>query len=205
MRKINIRDSILGRRTIFDYKPEKIDHNLLISLFNDAAYAPNHHMKEPWKLKVYQDEARLVFGRKIVESYIRLGLLNNLSKEDLEKARRKYDRFFYSIPHHILFYMDKENDAGYQDDENYAAVCAFIQNFQLLAWEKGIGTMWTAKPVLLDEIFIKAVGLSAEKQRLIAVLQVGYPNKIPRSRGRKRMDDSIEWIQSQSDNDERNA
>lgn len=194
---IELFEAIRERRTIHDYKPEKVDYDLLVELLDHSAYAPTHHMKEPWKLKIYEDEARLTLGRKIVESYIRLGLLNNLTGELLEQARQKYDRFFTSVPHHILFYMEKEDDGGCLDDEQYAEVCAFIQNFQLAAWAKGIGTMWTTKPTLRDETFIKDIGLSPRTHRLIAIVQVGYPNRIPRDHGRTLISDSIEWIQSE--------
>ncbi|MFC4556887.1 nitroreductase family protein [Virgibacillus kekensis] len=183
-----------SRRTILDYKPEKVNREKLLELFQHAAYAPNHHLKEPWNMKIYEDEARSEFGKKVVDSYIRLGLLKTLSEEKLAKARQSYDRFFRSVPHHVLFYMNKEDDGGYLDDENFAAVCAFIQNFQLAAWAEGIGTMWTAKPTLLDEVFIGDVGLSPIKHRLVAVVQIGYPNKIPRDRGRTPVQQSIEWI-----------
>ncbi|MFD1040056.1 nitroreductase family protein [Virgibacillus byunsanensis] len=187
------------RRTILDYKPDKVERRLLLELFNHAAYAPNHHMKEPWKIKIYEDQSRSAFGEKIVDSYIRLGLLKTLNEEKLKKARQSYDRFFTSVPHHALFYMEKEDHGGYLDDENYAAVCAFIQNFQLVAWEKGIGTMWTAKPTLLDKVFIRDIGLSPEQHRLIAVLQIGYPNKIPNGKERTSIEDSIEWKTEERD------
>ncbi|MFZ3579599.1 nitroreductase family protein [Virgibacillus sp. DJP39] len=196
MREINLFEIMRGRRTILDYKAEKVDQSLLIELFEHASYAPNHHMKEPWKIKIYEDEARSDFGDKIVDSYIRYGLLKSLSDEKLKKARQSYDRFFTSVPHHALFYMDKEDDGGYLDNENYAAVCAFIQNFQLAAWAKQIGTMWTAKPTLMDETFIKEIGLTPSEHRLIAVVQIGYPNKIPNGRGRTPISNSIEWIQT---------
>ncbi|WP_139180787.1 nitroreductase family protein [Virgibacillus salinus] len=197
MRKIDLIELMRGRRTILDYKEEKIDRDLLTELFDHAAYAPNHHLKEPWRIKIFEDVARSGFGEKIVDSYIRYGYLSALSDEKLKKARQKYNQFFNSVPHHALFYMDKEDDGGYLDDENYAAVCAFIQNFQLVAWSKGIGTMWTAKPTLLDEEFIRDIGLSPSEHRLIAVVQIGYPNKIPRNRGRTPIRNSIEWIQTE--------
>ncbi|MFC2947393.1 nitroreductase family protein [Virgibacillus sediminis] len=187
---------VRGRRTILDYKPQKIDKSLLVELFDHAAYAPNHHMKEPWKIRVYEEDARSSFGEKIVDSYIRLGLLKTSDEQKLAKARQSYDQFFTSIPHHLLFYMEKEDDGGYLDDENFAAVCAFIQNFQLLAWEKGIGTMWTAKETLRDDVFINEIGLSPEKHKLVAVVQVGYPNKIPKPKKRTPLGDHIGWFRS---------
>ncbi|MGJ9458685.1 nitroreductase family protein [Oceanobacillus sp. CF4.6] len=186
-----------GRRTILDYKSEKVNKALLLKLFNNAAYAPNHHMKEPWKIKIYEDDAKSVFGKKIVDSYIRLGLLKTSNEEKLMKARQSYDRFFTSIPHHVLFYIDKEDDGGYVDEENFAAVCAFIQNFQLVAWENGIGTMWTAKKTLLDEVFIRDIGLLPEKHKLIAVVQVGYPNKVPKAKERTPLEGKIDWINTE--------
>ncbi|MFC3039945.1 nitroreductase [Virgibacillus xinjiangensis] len=194
MGNIKLTDIVRGRRTILDYKPQKIDEKLLVDLFNDAAYAPNHHMKEPWRIRVYEEDSRSGFGEKIVDSYIRLGLLKTLDKEKLVKARKSYDRFFTTIPHHILFYMDKEDDGGHLDEENYAAVCAFIQNFQLLAWEKGIGTMWTAKETLRDEVFIHEIGLLPERHKLVAVVQAGYPNRVPKPRERTPLDDRVEWV-----------
>ncbi|WP_133087811.1 nitroreductase family protein [Virgibacillus indicus] len=191
---IDLVKAMRERRTVLDYKPEKVEKGLLLELFNYASYAPNHHMKQPWKIKLYEDDARSPFGEKVVNSYIRLGLLKTKNEEKLNKARLAYDRFFTSVPHHALFYMEKEDDGGYLDDENFAAVCAFIQNFQLAAWEKGIGTMWTAKKTLLDEVFIRDIGLTPEKHKLIAVVQIGYPNKIPRMKERAPIEESIEWI-----------
>ncbi|WP_170840746.1 nitroreductase family protein [Oceanobacillus limi] len=193
---INLIDAIRGRRTILDYKPDKIKRELLMEILTNASFAPNHHMKEPWKLKIYEEDSRSKFGEKVVDSYIRLGLLKTLNEGKLKKAREAYDRFFTSVPHHILFYMDKEDNGGYLDDENFAAICAFIQNFQLLAWEKGIGTMWTAKETLRDEVFIRDVGLSPNEHRLVAVVQVGYPNKVPKGKERTPIQESIEWIQA---------
>lgn len=194
MSYINLSEIIQSRRTILDYKSEKIDRSILLELFQTASYAPNHHMKEPWKIKMYEDDARSVFGEKIVDSYIRLGLLKSLDDNKLQKARISYDKFFNSVPHHALFYMEKEDDGGYLDDENYAAVCAFIQNFQLAAWELGIGTMWTAKQTLLDEVFIKEIGLSPIRHRLVAVVQIGYPNKVPMAKNRSPIENAVEWI-----------
>ncbi|MDL4839047.1 nitroreductase family protein [Aquibacillus rhizosphaerae] len=191
---INIFEAIESRRTILEYRPDKVDRNILETLFNYAAWAPNHHMKQPWKIKVYEDEARGTFGEKVVDSYFRLGLIKTTETKKIEQLRKGYHKFFNSVPHHILFFMEKEDDGGYLDDENYAAVCAYVQNFQLSAWAKGIGTMWTSKPTLLDPTFIKDVGLSPEQHRLIAVLQVGYPKKIPNGRQRTEMSNYIEWI-----------
>ncbi|ASN05964.1 nitroreductase family protein [Virgibacillus necropolis] len=183
-----------SRRTILDYKPDKIERHTLLELFRLASYAPNHHMKEPWMIKLYEDEARSSFGEKIVDSYIRLGLLKTLDEKKLQKARVSYDKFFRSVPHHALFYMEKEDGGGYIDDENYAAVCAFIQNFQLAAWNLGIGTMWTAKETLLDKVFIRDIGLSPDTHKLIAVVQIGYPNKVPKAKNRTSIQNAIEWI-----------
>ncbi|WP_042142021.1 nitroreductase family protein [Paucisalibacillus sp. EB02] len=192
---IDVRKVIRERRTILDYKPEKVGQELLLEIMNGAAYAPNHYMKQPWKIRIYEDDARSSFGEKIVDSYIRLGYLKTLSADKLQQARLAYDRFFKSVPHHILFYIEKE-DNGYLDDENFAAVCAYIQNLQLLAWEKGIGSMWTAKETLRDKIFIRDIGLSPEKHKLVAVVQIGYPNKVPKGKERTPIEHKIEWVKS---------
>lgn len=191
---MDINHVIQSRRTVLDYKPDKIDRNTLLELFEIASYAPNHHMKEPWKIRLYEDEARSKFGEKIVDSYIRLGLLKTFDGNKLRKARISYNKFFKSVPHHALFYMEKEDGGGYVDDENYAAVCAFIQNFQLAAWNLGIGTMWTAKATLMDKIFIKDIGLNPVVHRLVAVVQIGYPNKIPKAKHRTLIKHAIEWV-----------
>ncbi|WP_171038055.1 nitroreductase family protein [Aquibacillus sediminis] len=193
---IDVLEAIHTRRSILQFKSDPIDRQVLTELFDHAAWAPNHHRKEPWNLNIYEDNARLTLSEKVVDAYLRHQLITPKTTSQLEKMRRKYDSFFTTAPYHALIYMEKEDDGGYLDDENFAAVCAFIQNFQLAAWSKGIGTLWTAKAILRDEQFIRDLHLDPTKHKLVSVLHIGYPSNVPNAKPRTPLSEKIQWVKN---------
>lgn len=63
--------------------------------------------------------------------------------------------------------------------------------FQLAAWELGVGMLWTITPYMHDANFYDEIGLDIEKDKIAAVMQIGYPKKVPKSKGEHRL--IIKW------------
>ena len=63
-------------------------------------------------------------------------------------------------------------------DEDYGAVSTMIQNFQLAAWERGIGMIWRSNDWIYDPIFREGIGV-APGEKVVATLMIGYPKHIP--------------------------
>jgi nitroreductase len=175
-----------------------VDRYTLTKIFETATWAPTHRMTEPWQIKIYEGEAKHDFASLIIESYIRSGYASNGKEEKTRKMMEGVKKFITDIPHHALIYMDKNADQRMYE-EDYAAVCAFIQNAQLVAWEYQVGILWTVNPYLYDPVFTSAVGLDDEKHKLVAVLQIGYPERIPQKRKRTPISQKIEWVKRKTE------
>lgn len=186
-------ETIIERRSIHNFKEEEIDRQTIIDIFTYGTYAPTHYMKEPWNIKLYQQEGKTMFIDAIMQSYQHIGMITDIQSEKTQKMIQSMKNHLHSIPHHALIYFNREDDP-IRYEEEYAAVSAFIQNVQLAAWEFGVGMLWTITPYMHDTRFYEAIGLEAEKVKIAAVLQFGYPKKIPRAKKRTPIENKLEFI-----------
>jgi len=193
VRIIDILNAIKQRRSIHNFKKEEVDLSILKEIFTYASYAPTHYMKEPWNIKLYQQDGKYALVGAIIESYQRSGMIKKDDHPKTKKTIESISQFLLDIPHHALIYFDKETDLV-RYEEVYASICAFIQNAQLAAWKYNIGMLWTITPYMHDPIFVEQMDLDNETQKIAAVMQIGYPEKIPHSKGRTPIEQKLEII-----------
>ncbi|WP_010532167.1 nitroreductase family protein [Lentibacillus jeotgali] len=193
MIQIDILTAIKARRSIHNFKRDEVDHATLRDIFTYGSYAPTHYMKEPWHIKLYEKHGKQDFVEAIIASYQRIGMLNTRNDQKTQKMIESMKQFLLRIPHHALIYFKKEEDSVRYEEE-YAAVCAFIQNAQLAAWAHGIGMLWTITPYMHDTGFAEDIGINGDTYKIAAVMQIGYPEKIPRDKGRTPIAEKLEFI-----------
>lgn len=190
---IDVLEAIKNRRSIHHFKKEEVPENILIDIFTYGSWAPSHYMKEPWNIKLYQKAGKESFVHAIIRSYQRLGMMKDDNDEKTLRSIQSIKQFLLDIPHHALIYLPLEEDPVRYEEE-YAAVCAFIQNVQLAAWKYGIGVLWTITPFMHDPKFVQEIGLNPTEQKIAAVLQIGYPQKIMPPKARTPIDEKLEII-----------
>src|SRR5690625_6626394 len=84
-------------------------------------------MKEPWEIKIYQEHGKKTLVEAIILSYQRIGLIKE--HKDAKQTIQFISQFLLDIPHHALIHFKtSQNEIHYEED--YAAVRAFIQNYQ---------------------------------------------------------------------------
>jgi nitroreductase len=174
---------IQSRRSIHEYKEVLVEEKILEYFFSEASWAPNHRMKEPWNIRLYQEEGKKSYVKAVLESYRRQGFFDGYEQDKQTRLKDGIKDFLFRIPHHALIYMEKDEDER-KYEEDYAAVCAYIQNLQLLAWQEQVGVLWTTSPYLHDHQFAEDIGLNPSIYKLVSVLQIGYPKRIPDSKRR---------------------
>jgi nitroreductase len=164
---------IKARRSIRQFKSDPVSMELLTALLNVAVWAPTHGVREPWRFILYKDEARETVAQAVI---------NALSAEEKERYGKGKLDYFMNIPMHLIVVL-REDPRQRQWDEDFAAVCCWIQNFQLAAWEEGVGIVWKTNPFIYHPAFREAVGIRAG-EKIIGLLHIGYPEKIPEPRPR---------------------
>lgn len=179
---------IKERRTIRDFKSDPVSNELLLELLNVAVWAPNHGNRQPWRFILYKGEGRVTFADAMVQTY---------SAEDRKRYGESKWKYLMEVPAHLVVIL-KEDPRQKQWDEDYGAVCALIQNFQLAAWEQGLGVVWKTNNYSYDPRFHQAVGLQPG-EKIVGVLHIGYPETVPAKQPRKAAEEMLTIIDFKSE------
>lgn len=163
-----VAELIKERRTVRLFKEEPVSLELLMQLLNVAIWAPNHMNRQPWRFILFQGDSRKAFAAAMLATY---------STEERAKYGEPKRLYLESVPAHLVVVF-KEDPRQKVWEEDYAAVCSLIQNFQLAAWEQGLGVVWKTNHYSYYPEFREAVGV-LPGEKIAGVLHVGYPRVVP--------------------------
>ncbi|ATH94772.1 NAD(P)H nitroreductase [Bacillus glycinifermentans] len=171
--KGSIRKAIRNRRTVRKFKSDPVSKEVVLELLEDAVYAPNHKLTEPWRFVYVGTESG---KQKHADNLDKA--LQEIKPDRSEEQIKKFRDHIMSVPA-FLFVILKEDENERVRNDDFAAVSCLIQNLQLLAWEKGIGMVWKSGQVLYNRTLQQLMGLDSN-ERFAAILQLGYPAEIPK-------------------------
>lgn len=179
-----VAQAITERRTVVQFKPDPVSPELLEELLDVAVWAPNHHLREPWRFIAVQGE-----GRRMLASAIYAGF----PPERREKvAPEKITDRILSVPMHLIVVAPVDpRPLVYEED--FAAACALIQNLQLAGWELGLGMVWKTDPWLKSPDFRQKMGVNLGEM-IVGYMQIGYPEAVPAPRPRTAAKDRLTWV-----------
>lgn len=183
---------ITKRRTIRQFINTPLDDNLLNDLLETSSYAPYHHHIEPWNVIIAKThEEKMLFLEEVFASYDRNNILKNVAEDKYLQIKENYKDAFVT-PAVTMIVTAAQYETEKENFDAIAATSAFIQNFQLLAWEKEIGVVWRTNPFIFDQTFAKAMGVP-ENHKIVGSLQVGYFNQKQKTKTKKRRPLN-EWV-----------
>lgn len=184
-------------RTRRTHKPAAMDstreipRETLLSLLEDAHWAPTHGLTQPWRFHIFATpESRAALVK---------GLLGLYDRETPETARNpeKRDKLTAgpSLAPVVIAVLARVDPSGKITEwEELAAVSCAVQNLMLSATEKGIGSFWSSPPVACSAAFAGWLGLD-ETHRALGLLYLGWPRDPahpPRST-RAPLEERITW------------
>lgn len=175
----NILEIIHQRRTVYAFKPDPVPEPLLSQALEAAVWAPNHYLTEPWRFYVIGPQTR----KKLAERYATLRA-DKRQQPGTEAWQQVYQQAlvrFDAIPGMLLVGQALAED-DIQREEDYAAVCCAIQNFQLAMWAQGVGVQWSTGPIIRDPETFALTGTSEALLRWVGILYYGYPECVPKSK-----------------------
>ena len=183
---LSVRDAIVSRRSIKAFNGQKVAKEDIVHIINDAIWAPNHGNREPWRLIVAAGE-QLEQALTIIRD-IAVPKWKDLFEEELAKQMAK----FTSAGAYVFVVMPEDRRQK-ERLEDFAAVSSMLQNMQLLAWDKGIGSCWKTPPFLENPSFNNALGVQ-HGERVVAMLQLGYFEEAPKGKPRKAIDEFVTFL-----------
>lgn len=182
----SVAEVIKGRRSIKQFKQDPLPQGLLEELLNVAVWAPNHGIREPWRFIAFQGD-----GTKFLAETAFAFVKRAIADPEVAAKRKEY---ISNIPLSLIVVMP-EDPRQREWDEDYAAVSALVQNFQLAAWEKGVGTIWKTDPYIYQPEFRSKIGVKPG-EKIVALIHAGYPENVPDSRPRTEASELLQIVDS---------
>ncbi|MFJ8236519.1 nitroreductase [Ureibacillus sp. NPDC094379] len=183
---LSVREAIIGRRSIKKFNGQPVDREDLMNIINDAVWAPNHKNREPWRLVVASEE-----NFEKIQNVLRDTTIPNWQTLSNEEVANKMQKF--TTPGAYVFVVVPEDVRQKQRLEDFGAASTFIQNIQLLAWDYGIGSCWKTPDFLDDPKFRDKLGVK-QGERMIAMLQLGYFDELPKAKERKKANEIVTFF-----------
>jgi len=173
---ISYKTLLNNRRSIRDFKPDKVSPALLEEILNETCMAPSASNSQPWRFIIIQDRA--LIERLSAES--KKNLLETI-KKDQNSSFKRYERIlsspntnvFYNAPCLVLF-------CGKNDYSFFASDFALaVAYFMFAATSRGLGTCWVGLGDKIKDPKLKnEIGLP-ENYEIAATVILGSPAKIP--------------------------
>src|SRR5690625_8004540 len=94
--------AIKERRSVHTFKKEEEADEIIHEIFTYGSWAPTHYMKEPWKIKLFQEKGKTGFIQAIIRSYQRIGLIKEDQRQKTLKMNDKITELLSVMPHHAM-------------------------------------------------------------------------------------------------------
>ena len=185
-----ISDVIKNRRTIYPefYSSRKVHKEIVEKILNNAIWAPTHGKTQPWRFKVYMDDAKIKLGENLAAIY-----KNTTPSEKFIEA--KFNKLIArpslsSVA--IAVCMTKDPTDKIIEMEDVEAVACAIQNMHLTATAYGIGGFWSTPKIIYSSEMNEFLKI-APSDKCLGIFYLGYPaNEWPRGQ-RKPIEYLTEW------------
>ncbi|MCA1063690.1 nitroreductase [Rossellomorea sp. AcN35-11] len=173
--KSNVATIIRERRSIKSgYTNQEVTEETVSEILDDAIWAPNHGLREPWRFIFVSTKEKEGFVEKLVKTF----------SPDMQENRRNY----FSQPAAFLIVIMEEDPRQKQWEENFGAVSSLIQNFQLLAWEQKLGVVWKTNPHIYDPKVRDLLDVKPG-EKIVGFLHLGYFDQVPQVRQRTSVEE----------------
>lgn len=180
---LSVRDAVLQRRSIKLFNGQQVDKKAVMEILDDAKWAPNHGNRQPWRIVVGAEE-QLPKVHELLRD-LAVPKWQELSEDALAIQMKKF-----TLAGAYAFVLVTEDVRQKERLEDYAAAACYLQNVQLLAWEKGIGTCWKTPGFLDNPKFREALNAKPH-ERVISMFQFGYYDNVPNVRTRKDLSEFV--------------
>jgi nitroreductase len=163
----------------------------LEAVLESARWAPSHGLTEPWRFRIFRGPARQKLADAMANLYQTALPLDQQKPDKLEKMRVMP----LKAPVVMLVWMARQEIRKIAELEEIEAVACAVQNMQLAATARGLGTFWSTPPFLYTPEMNAWMGIGAD-DRCLGIFYLGYPaNPAEWPQGRRKpISEKIEWV-----------
>ncbi len=182
-----INEIIRNRRTIFpeQFSERKVHKEIIINLLENARWAPNHGMTQPWYFKIFYREGI----SKFIEFHSQ-NINEKFTEEKFEKLKSRAEKSSAII----AIGLRRQVSEKIPEVEEVEAVACAVQNMFLTATAHGIAFYWGTGGLTYSEEMKIFLGLK-EKDKCLGLIFLGYP-AVEWPKGQRRpVEYFSEWVE----------
>lgn len=195
---MDVYSAIKKRRSIRNYKPDRIPDEIMEKLLDAMRLAPSGGNRQPYRFIIVQDQdtkgkiaaaCRWYPGRPQGQDFIAEAPVVIVACGSVNNAVVRYytdEGVTLATGWDVPAEVDR-NQADYQSVMELDLAIA-LDHLTLVATEEGLGTCWIAA---LDEREIKKLLSVPDDKRVLVVMPVGYTDSWPEPRPRKPLEKII--------------
>lgn len=172
---------IRNRRSVFAdfYIDKPVPKPIIEEVLNNAIWAPNYKMTQPWRFIVLQGEQLAQFGSYLADYY-----------------KAQYDRLLHYPSRAgciIVIIMRRSTKVVIEEWEELAAVACAVQNMALTCTAYDIGGYWDSCAACIA--YAARFGLS-ENERCLGFFYMGYYNLATYTSTKRRtgIEKKVTWL-----------
>lgn len=187
-----LNEVIANRRSLYQqqYSGDQVNDDIVHQILENANWAPNHKMTEPWRFVVFTGKGLAKLAQFQGEIYKKVTLADNTFKE--ERYQNLITKPMLSS-HIISIGMKRDPKRSVPEIEEVGAVFCAIQNMYLTASAYGVGAYLSTGGITYFEEAKEFFGLDNE-DKLIGFFHLGMP-KIANPKGtRKPIQSKVQWV-----------
>ncbi len=181
---------IKDRRTIYpeQFSARKVHKEQIELLLNNAIWAPTHGMTQPWRFKVFMDDAKQRLGEFLTSMY--LDFVPSEKQNEVKLARMTSRPAMASAV--IAVCMERQESEIIPEIEEVEAVACAVQNMYLTSTAYGLGCFWSTPKFIYTAKMDAFLGLK-EKDKCLGLIYIGYPQAEWPKGQRKPIEYVTEW------------
>ncbi|WP_391572246.1 nitroreductase [Cohnella sp.] len=160
-------------REVRQFAERPVFRELILSILEDAVWAPNHKLREPWRF-IYADGTAKQKLTAAVDADKHPRLVETLAQAPV-----------------ALIVTSPANKDERIDNDDFGAVCCLIQNIQMLGWTHGLGMAWElADYSACTEL--RALAGVRDDERIAGILGLGFFDSLPEKPAVAPLNDRLE-------------
>jgi nitroreductase len=186
-----VNNLIRTRRSIYPQMmiDKPIADEIIWELLENANYAPTHKLTQPWRFKIFTNEARARFGQFLADTYKATVSPEKFKESKYTKTLKKSEQAYAIVA--ICMKRD-ENEAIPEIEETNAVACA-VQNIWLSAHAYGIGMYWSSPKFIYSEEIREFLNLK-EGESCLGLIYMGYHEMPELPTNRTSIQEKVEWF-----------
>ncbi len=187
-----INELIRNRRTIYpeQYSDRQVHREQLEVILNNAQWAPTHGNTQPWRFKVFTQEARQRLSDFLAKTYLELTPADQQNDAKLAKMLKR-PMLASAV---IAVCMERQPEEKILEIEEIEAVACAVQNMHLTCTAYGLGGFWSTPKLIYHPKMNTFLGLN-EKDKCLGLFYIGYPSIEWPAAHRKPLEYNSEWFE----------